>query len=203
MSNEYVFVCHNLDKRYDDRFVLREITLAFLPGAKIGVIGHNGAGKSTLLRVMAGEDREFDGMAQAAEGVRVGYVSQEPQLDADCDVRGNIEKAVAATRELLTRYDKLCERMCEPLDEGEMQKVMDEQARVQDEIDARDAWELDRHIDQAMHALNCPPGDADVSILSGGEKRRVALCKVLMEQPDLLLLDEPTNHLDAGSVSWL
>ena len=203
MSNEYVFVCHNLDKRYDDRFVLREITLAFLPGAKIGVIGHNGAGKSTLLRIMAGEDRDFEGMAQAADGVRVGYVSQEPQLDPECDVRGNIEKAVAGTRGLLARYDHLCERMCEPLDEDEMQKVMDEQARVQDEIDARDAWELDRHIDQAMHALNCPPGDADVSILSGGEKRRVALCKVLMEQPDLLLLDEPTNHLDAGSVAWL
>jgi len=203
MSNEYVFVCHDLSKRYDDRFVLREITLAFLPGAKIGVIGHNGAGKSTLLRVMAGEDQDFEGMAQATDGVRVGYVPQEPQLDLDLDVRGNIEKAVAPIRELLVRYEKLCERMCEPLDDAELQKAMDEQARVQDEIDARDAWELDRHIDQAMHALNCPPGDADVNVLSGGERRRVALCRVLMEQPDLLLLDEPTNHLDAGSVAWL
>jgi len=203
MSQEYVFVCRDLSKRYDDRFVLKEVTLAFIPGAKIGVIGHNGAGKSTLLRVMAGVDKEFEGMARPGDEVTVGYVQQEPQLDSSLDVRGNIEKAVAATRGLLDRYNEICVEMCEPLDDDAMQKLMDEQSRIQDEIESKDAWELDRQIDQAMHALNCPPGEADVNRLSGGEKRRVALCRTLMEQPKLLLLDEPTNHLDAESVAWL
>jgi ATP-binding cassette ChvD family protein len=203
MSQEYVFVCHLLNKKYDDRFVLKDITLAFLPGAKIGVIGHNGAGKSTLLRIMAQEDKAFEGMARAAEDIKIGYVPQEPTLDPTLDALGNIQKAVQPIRDLLNRYNDLCEKMCEPLADDEMARVMDEQARVQDEIDAKDAWELDRKLEQAMHALHCPPGDSDVSTLSGGEKRRLALCRVLLEQPDLLLLDEPTNHLDADSVAWL
>jgi len=203
MSREYVFTLHGLNKSFDDHHVLRDITLSFLPDAKIGVIGHNGAGKSTLLRIMAGEDRDFEGSARPADGVRVGYVSQEPVLDPELDVRGNIEVALAPVRALLREYEDLNEQLATDLDADAMQKVLDRLAEVQDRIDNRNAWELDRELDQAMHALNLPPGEADVTTLSGGERRRVALCKALLEQPEMLLLDEPTNHLDADTVAWL
>ncbi|RMG17572.1 MAG: energy-dependent translational throttle protein EttA [Planctomycetota bacterium] len=201
---EFVYVLRKLTKAYDRKVVLDGITLAFLPGAKIGVIGHNGSGKSTLLRIMAGVDTDFDGLAQPAEGIRVGYVPQEPELDPSLDVRGNIEQAVGEVRALLRRYEELNERLADPeLDPDAMQEALDELDRVQTAIDATDAWELDHKVEQAMHALATPPGDAAVDRLSGGEKRRVALAQVLLSQPDLLLLDEPTNHLDADTVHWL
>jgi energy-dependent translational throttle protein EttA len=185
------------------REILRGIWLSFYYGAKIGVLGANGAGKSSLLRIMAGEDQDYQGEAWLADGMRVGYLPQEPRLDASTDVRGNVEKAVQGTRDLLRRFEEISHRFAEPMDDDVIQKLLDEQARVQDEIEAKDAWELDRRIEIAMDALRLPPGDAEVTKLSGGEKRRVALCRVLLEQPDLLLLDEPTNHLDAESVAWL
>ena len=201
--SEFIYVTRGLTKAYDQKIVLDKITLAFYHGAKIGVIGHNGSGKSTLLRVMAGVDKDVDGLAKLADGATVGYVPQEPELDPALDVRGNIEPAVAATKGLLTRFDQLNEKLAEDLDPDAMQKVMDELERVQNKIDATNAWEIDRVVEQAMHALATPPGDADVTKLSGGEKRRVALCRTLLAQPDLLLLDEPTNHLDADTVQWL
>ncbi|HET6882016.1 MAG TPA: energy-dependent translational throttle protein EttA, partial [Pirellulales bacterium] len=185
------------------REVLKEIWLAFYPGAKIGVLGRNGSGKSTLLRIMAGADKDFDGEARLTDGFRVGYVPQEPMLTPDKDVRGNLEEAVAGTRALLQRFDEINARFAEPLDDAQMEKLLAEQAKVQDRIDAVNAWELDRQMEIAMDAMQLPPADADVSKLSGGERRRVALCKMLLEKPDLLLLDEPTNHLDAESVAWL
>jgi energy-dependent translational throttle protein EttA len=185
------------------REILRGIWLSFYYGAKIGVLGANGAGKSSLLRIMAGEDQDYQGEAWLADGMRVGYLPQEPRLDPSTDVRGNVEKAVQGTRALLQRFEEISHRFAEPMDDEAMQKLLDEQARVQDEIEAKNAWELDRRIEIAMDALRLPPGDAEVTKLSGGEKRRVALCRVLLEQPDLLLLDEPTNHLDAESVAWL
>ncbi|CAN5318854.1 energy-dependent translational throttle protein EttA [soil metagenome] len=185
------------------REILRGIWLSFYYGAKIGVLGANGAGKSSLLRIMAGEDHDYQGEAWLADGMRVGYLPQEPGLDESKDVRGNVEEAVRETRELLQRFEAISLKFAEPMDDGAMQKLLDEQARVQDEIEAKNAWELDRKIEIAMDALRLPPADADVRTLSGGEKRRVALCRVLLEQPDLLLLDEPTNHLDAESVAWL
>jgi ATP-binding cassette ChvD family protein len=200
---DYLYVLRDLNKRYDKNHVLRDITLAFLPGAKIGVIGHNGAGKSSLLRIMAGVDQAFEGHARPADGIRIGYVPQEPQLDPTLDVRGNLELAVKPVRDLVRRWEQLNEKLATDLSPEEMERVMDELQRAQDKIEARNAWELDRELDQAMHALGCPPGDADVTKISGGERRRVALCKVLMEQPDMLLLDEPTNHLDADTVAWL
>ena len=200
---DYLYVLRDLNKRYDKNHVLRDITLAFLPGAKIGVIGHNGAGKSSLLRIMAGVDQAYEGHARAADGTTIGYVPQEPQLDPTLDVRGNLELAVKPVRDLVRRWEQLNEKLATDLTPDEMERVMDELQRAQDKIEARNAWELDRELDQAMHALGCPPGDADVTKISGGERRRVALCKVLMEQPDLLLLDEPTNHLDANTVAWL
>src|SRR5436309_8221197 len=178
-----------------DRTVLEGITLAFLPGAKIGVLGYNGAGKSTLLRIMAGEDPDFDGQAHLAPGATVGLLEQEPQLDLGKDVRGNVEEAVADTKALLDRFNELSMNYSE--------ENADEFARVQERIDAVDGWNLDTTLEIAMDALRCPPGDSDVSTLSGGERRRVALCQLLLRQPDLLLLDEPTNHLDAESVAWL
>ncbi len=185
------------------REILKDISLSFYPGAKIGVVGPNGAGKSSLLRIMAGLDTDFLGEAWAAKGTRIGYLAQEPELDETLDVKGNVEKAVAETRALLTRFEEVSAKFAEVSDDDQMAALIEEQARLQDRIDAADAWELDRHLEIAMDALRLPPGDTDVTTLSGGERRRVALCRVLLEQPDLLLLDEPTNHLDAESVAWL
>ncbi|MDQ6886215.1 MAG: energy-dependent translational throttle protein EttA [Gemmatimonadota bacterium] len=185
------------------REILRGIWLSFYPGAKIGVLGANGAGKSTLLRIMAGVDHDFQGEAWPHAGTRIGYLSQEPQLDGSKDVRGNVEEAVRDTRDLLQRFEDISMKFAEPMSDEQMAKLLDEQARVQERIDAAGAWELDRKIEIAMDALRLPPGDADIARLSGGEKRRVALCRVLLEEPDMLLLDEPTNHLDAESVAWL
>jgi ATP-binding cassette ChvD family protein len=186
-----------------DAVVLRDIWLSFLPGAKIGVLGLNGAGKSSLLRIMAGEDTEFIGEAFAADGVSVGFLPQEPRLDAAKSVKGNVEEGVAAVKALLERYDAMNMKLGEDLSPEEMDKVLEEQGRLQDRIDAANAWEIDSQLELAMDALRCPPGDADVAKLSGGERRRVALCRLLLQSPDLLLLDEPTNHLDAESVAWL
>jgi sulfate-transporting ATPase len=200
----FIYVMKDLRKVVPpSREILRGIWLSFYYGAKIGVLGANGAGKSSLLRIMAGEDHDYQGEAWLADGMRVGYLPQEPRLDESKDVRGNVEEAVRETRELLQRFEAISMKFAEPMDDGSMQKLLDEQARVQDEIEAKNAWELDRKIEIAMDALRLPPPDADVTTLSGGEKRRVALCRVLLEQPDLLLLDEPTNHLDAESVAWL
>ena len=204
MAHEFVFTMQDLRKVVgSNRVILDEITLAFLPGAKIGVLGHNGAGKSTLLRIMAGEDTDFLGEARPSPGIRVGFLPQEPQLDPDKDVLGNVEEGVAETRALLQRFEALSARFAEPMDDDAMTALLDEQAKVQDQIDAADAWELDRTVKIAMQALGCPPGDTDVAVLSGGERRRVALCRLLLSKPDMLLLDEPTNHLDAESVAWL
>jgi ATP-binding cassette ChvD family protein len=185
------------------REILRGIWLSFYHGAKIGVLGANGAGKSSLLRIMAGEDHDYQGEAWIADGMRVGFLSQEPRLDESKNVRENVEDGVAEVRDLLKRFEEISARFAEPMDDDKMQKLLDEQSRVQDAIEAKGAWEMDRKIEIAMDALRLPPADADVKTLSGGEKRRVALCRVLLEQPDLLLLDEPTNHLDAESVAWL
>ena len=200
---EFVYTMYKLRKAVADRVLLDEITLAFLPGAKIGVLGPNGAGKSTLLRIMAGIDTEFTGDAKPTAGVRVGFVSQEPQLDAAKTVLGNVEEGVAETRALLTEFEAVSTQLAEPMDDEQMTKLLDRQAALQDRIDHANAWELDRQLEIAMDALRLPPPDADVTTLSGGERRRVALCRLLLQKPDLLLLDEPTNHLDAESVAWL
>ncbi len=193
---QYIFTTYKLSRRYPpDRVVLSDISLSFLPGAKIGVLGYNGAGKSTLLRIMAGLDSDFDGHAQLGPGASVGLLEQEPSLDENKDVRGNVEEGVAGTRALLDRFNELSMNYSD--------ETADEFGRVQEQIDAVDAWNLDLTVEIAMDALRCPPPDADVSTLSGGERRRVALCRLLLGQPDLLLLDEPTNHLDAESVAWL
>jgi len=186
-----------------DSVVLRDIWLSFLPGAKIGVLGLNGAGKSSLLRIMAGEDTEFLGEAFPADGISVGFLPQEPRLNANKSVKGNVEEGVAPVKALLERYDDLNMKLGEDLSPEEMDKVLEEQGRLQDRIDAVNAWDIDSQLDLAMDALRCPPADADVNTLSGGERRRVALCRLLLQSPDLLLLDEPTNHLDAESVAWL
>ena len=185
------------------RLILNDIWLSFYHGAKIGVVGPNGAGKSSLLRIMAGLDKDFNGEAWSAQGTKVGFLSQEPQLDPTLDVKGNVELAVKPQRDLLRRFDEISLAFAEPMDDAAMQKLLDEQTRVQERIDALDLWNLDNKIEIAMDALRLPAADADVARLSGGEKRRVALCRILIEQPDLLLLDEPTNHLDAESVAWL
>ncbi len=204
MAGEYAFVMKDLRKVVPPkREILRGIWLSFFHGAKIGVLGANGAGKSTLLRIMAGVDRDFLGEAFPATGLRIGHLPQEPQLDPMKDVRGNVEEGVAETRALLTRFEEVSTRLGEPLDTGEMEKLLEEQARLQDQIEAANAWELDRTVEIAMDALRVPPGDADVTTISGGERRRVALCRLLLSRPDMLLLDEPTNHLDAESVAWL
>ena len=203
MPPQYIFQIENLSKAVGKREILKNIWLSFYPGAKIGVLGGNGAGKSTLLRIMGGVDKDFIGTAKPAPGTTIGFVQQEPTLDPTLDVRGNVELAVAKTRALLNRFDQINAKLGEPMDGDAMDKLLEEQAKVQDAIDAANAWDLDRNIEIAMDAMRLPPGDADVSKLSGGEKRRVALCKVLLERPDVLLLDEPTNHLDAESVAWL
>lgn len=185
------------------RVILNDIWLSFYPGAKIGVLGSNGAGKSSLLRIMAGIDKDWNGEAWAAQGTKVAYLPQEPELDATLDVKGNVELAVREQRGLLDKFNEISMKFAEPMDDAAMQKLMDEQAKVQERIDALDLWNLDNHVEVAMDALRLPAPDADVTTLSGGEKRRVALCRVLLEHPDLLLLDEPTNHLDAESVAWL
>ena len=203
MSQQYIYQIVDLTKKFGQKEVLKNIWLAFYPGAKIGVLGRNGSGKSTLLRIMAGWDTEYDGEARLTDGFSAGYLPQEPRLNPEKDVFGNVEEAVAPMRTILDRYNQINERFAEPMEPEEMEKLLAEQARVQDKIDAFNLWELDRQVEIAMDAMNLPPGDADVTKLSGGERRRVALCKILLEKPDLLLLDEPTNHLDAESVLWL
>ena len=204
--SEQKFIYHMRDLRKivpPKREILKGIYLSFFPGAKIGVVGPNGSGKSSLLRIMAGVDTDFLGDAWAAKGTRIGYLPQEPELDPQLDVRGNVEESVRYTRDLLRRFEEVCAALGEVTSDDEMVALIGKQARIQDEIDAAGAWELERKLEIAMDALRLPPADADVSRLSGGERRRVALCKVLVQQPDLLLLDEPTNHLDAELVAWL
>src|SRR6476469_4682205 len=202
VAPQFIYVMKALRKVVPpSRVILDDIWLSFYPGAKIGVLGANGAGKSSLLRIMAGVDQDFQGEAWAAKGTKIGYLPQEPQLDETKDVRGNVELAVAEQRRMLQRFDEISAAFAEP--DADFDKLMDEQARVQERIDTLDLWNLDNKIAIAMDALRLPPDDADVTTLSGGEKRRVALCRILLEQPDMLLLDEPTNHLDAESVEWL
>ncbi len=204
MSEQFIYVMKDLRKIYPpNREVLKGIWLSFYPGAKIGVLGGNGAGKSTLLKIMAGQISDFGGEAWPAKGTKVGYLSQEPQLDPSKTVLGNVEEGVAETRALLTRFDDINAKFGEEMSPEEMDRLLAEQSRVQDAIEAANAWELDRTLEIAMDALRCPPPDAEVEKLSGGERRRVALCRLLLQRPDLLLLDEPTNHLDAESVAWL
>jgi ATP-binding cassette ChvD family protein len=201
---QYIYTMKGLGRAYPpDAVVLRDIWLSFLPGAKIGVLGLNGAGKSSLLKIMAGEDTGFTGEAFAADGITVGFLKQEPQLDPAKTVKGNVEEGVAEIKAMLERFDELNMKLGEDLPAAEMDKVMEEQGRLQDRIDAANAWDIDSQLELAMDALRCPPPDADVTTLSGGERRRVALCRLLLKSPDLLLLDEPTNHLDAESVAWL
>src|SRR2546426_1396961 len=204
MAGEYAFVMKDLRKVVPPkREILRGIWLSFFHGAKIGVLGANGAGKSTLLRIIAGVDKDFLGDAFPAAGLRIGYLPQEPQLDPAKDVRANVEEGVAEVRALLTRFEEVSTRLGKPVEADEMEKLLDEQARLQDKIDAANAWDLDRTVELAMDALRVPPGDMEVAKISGGERRRVALCRLLLSRPDMLLLDEPTNHLDAESVGWL
>lgn len=203
-SNQYVYVMKELSKVYPGgKKVLDNIWLSFYPGAKIGVLGHNGAGKSTLLKIMAGIDKDYNGEAWAADGVKVGYLPQEPQLDPKKTVQENIMDAMGDIVQVLARFNEVSMKLGEVTDMDEMNALIEEQAELQEKIDAADAWDLNRTIDIAMDALRCPAGDKDVTTLSGGEKRRVALCKLLLEKPDMLLLDEPTNHLDAESIAWL
>ena len=203
-SYQYVYTMRNLTKNFSGgREVLKDVTLAFLPGAKIGVLGVNGAGKSTLMKIMAGEDTEFNGDAWAAEAAEVGILKQEPDLNPDKDVYGNVLEGMAETHALLQEFEEISAKFAEPMDEDEMTTLIEKQGELQEKIDAAGGWDLERKLEIAMDALRCPPKDADVSKLSGGERRRVALCRLLLRQPDLLLLDEPTNHLDAESVAWL
>ena len=201
---QYVYVMKDLTKAYPGgREVFKGITLSFLPGVKIGVLGVNGAGKSTLLKIMAGIEKEYGGEAWAAEGVKIGYLAQEPQLDATKNVGENVAEAFQEVRAALKRFNEISEAFMEPMDDDRMNDLLAEQAKLQEVIDNKDGWDLDRQIEIALDALRCPPAEADVGPLSGGEKRRVALCRLLLEKPDILLLDEPTNHLDAESVAWL
>ena len=203
-SHQYVYVMQRLTKVFPGgREILKAISLSFLPGAKIGVLGVNGAGKSTLLRIIAGLDEDYGGEAWAADGIRVGFLPQEPELDERKDVEGNILEGVGETKAIVDRFNAVSARFAEPLDDDEMNALLAEQGELQEKIDAAGGWELDRTIEIAMDALRCPPGDTAVETLSGGERRRVALCRLLLQRPDILLLDEPTNHLDAESVAWL
>jgi len=203
-SYQYIYVMNGLSKTYPGgKQVLKDIRLSFFPGAKIGVLGLNGAGKSTLLKIMAGIETEFQGEAWAADGVKIGYLAQEPELDPAKDVLGNVMDGVAEKRALLDKFNEVSARFAEELTDDEMNALIAEQGELQEQIDAQNLWDLDREVEIAMDALRCPPGDADVTKLSGGERRRVALCRLLLSQPDMLLLDEPTNHLDAESVAWL
>jgi ATP-binding cassette ChvD family protein len=204
MTAQYTYVMKDLRKLVPPkREILKGIHLSFYPGAKIGVLGNNGAGKSTLLRIMAGVDKEFLGEAWPAPGLKIGYLPQEPQLDPTKTVKENVDEGVAETRALLQRFEEVSMKLGEDLSPEKMEKLLDEQGRLQDQIEAVNAWELDHQVEMAMDALRCPPGDADVTVISGGERRRVALCRLLLSKPDMLLLDEPTNHLDAESVAWL
>jgi sulfate-transporting ATPase len=204
MAPQYVFTMKGVGKVHPpDTVVLKDIWLSFLPGAKIGVLGMNGAGKSTVLKIMAGVDPDFLGEAFPGEGVTRGYLPQEPVLNPKKDVKGNVEEGVASIRALLTRYDAINDKLGEEMSPEQMEKLLDEQARLQDKIEAANAWDLDSRLEMAMDSLRLPPADADVRTLSGGERRRVALCRLLLQSPDLLLLDEPTNHLDTESVAWL
>ena len=201
---QYVYVMQHLGRSYPGgREVLKDITLAFLPGAKIGVLGLNGAGKSTLLKIMGGLDSDFTGEGRAADGLRVGYLPQEPALEEAKDVYGNVIEGVADTKALLERFEAVSAKLAEPMEDDEMNALIEEQGELQEKIEAADAWDLDRKVEIAMDALRCPPPETAVATLSGGERRRVALCRLLLGQPDMLLLDEPTNHLDAESVAWL
>jgi len=201
---QYIYTMNRVAKMVPPkRFIIKDISLSFFPGAKIGVLGLNGAGKSTLLRIMAGLDKEFDGEARPQPGINIGYLPQEPELDPDKDVRGNVEDGVAGTKALVDRFNEISDRFAEPMSDDEMSALLEEQGKLQDAIEAAGAWELERKLEIAADALRLPPWDADVTKLSGGEKRRVALCRLLLSQPDMLLLDEPTNHLDAESVAWL
>ncbi|MEM9532913.1 MAG: energy-dependent translational throttle protein EttA [Pseudomonadota bacterium] len=201
---QYIYTMIGVSKNVPPkRKIIEDISLSFFPGAKIGVLGLNGAGKSTVLRIMAGEDTEFEGEARPQPDIRVGYLPQEPQLDEDKNVRGNVEEGVADIKALLTDFDAISERFAEPMDDEAMTALLEQQAKLQDAIEAADGWELDRRLEMAAAKLNLPPWEADVSVLSGGERRRVALCRLLLSSPDMLLLDEPTNHLDAESVAWL
>ena len=201
---QYIYTMNRVAKVVPPkRFIIKDISLSFFPGAKIGVLGLNGAGKSTVLRIMAGIDTEFDGEARPQPGIKIGYLPQEPELNVDKDVRGNVEEGVAETKALVDRFNEISDRFAEPMDDEEMNALLEEQGKLQDAIDSAGAWELERKLEIAADALRLPPWDADVTKLSGGEKRRVALCRLLVSQPDMLLLDEPTNHLDAESVAWL
>ncbi len=204
MSVQYVYTMQNLGKAYPGgKEVLKNISLSFLPGAKIGVLGLNGAGKSTLLRIMAGIETDFSGDAWAADGIQVGYLPQEPDLDSSMDVTGNVMSGMGRVKELVDRFNEVSARFAEEMSDDEMNDLIAEQGELQEEIDALDGWDIERKAEIAMDALRVPAGDADVTKLSGGEKRRVALCRLLLSAPDMLLLDEPTNHLDAESVAWL
>ncbi|MFZ5605376.1 MAG: energy-dependent translational throttle protein EttA [Pseudomonadota bacterium] len=201
---QYIFTMHRVSKVVPPkREILKDISLSFFPGAKIGVLGLNGSGKSTLLRIMAGVDKEFDGEARPATGIKIGYLPQEPQLDPAKDVRGNVEDGVREIKDVLTRFDEISMKFGEEMSDDDMNKLLEEQAELQNKIDACNGWDIDRTLEIAADALRLPPWDADVTKLSGGEKRRVALCRLLLSAPDMLLLDEPTNHLDAESVAWL
>src|SRR3569833_121978 len=204
MTAQYTFVMKDLRKLVPPkREILKGIWLSFYPGAKIGILGNIGAGKSTLLKIMAGVDKDFLGEAWPAPGLKIGYHAQEPQLDPNKTVKENVDEGVSHIRALLTKIEEVSTKLGEDMSEDKMNKLLDEQARLQDQIEAVNAWELDHQVDMARDALRCPPGDADINVISGGEKRRVALCRLLLSQPDMLLLDEPTNHLDAESVAWL